>query len=327
VSGAIWIIGEIDDDRLLPSSTGVATLARQFGMDAGREVVGVVVGVEPEAAATELAAYVPRVLRASIRADEGWLTPSAAAPVIAGLVAEHAPSHLLVPATPGGKELAGALAALLQWGVLANAVDLAWDGRALVHTVIFKVDMRVRSTFLGDHGLITVQPNVVPPEVLATVGVVEEVAVPGATESGGNAAVRLVERVRIPAPASVEGARVVVAGGAGIGGADRWPLVQALADALDGAVGASRPAVDAGWVPFSQQVGQTGKSVRPDLYVALGISGEVQHRVGMRTAKTVVAVNNDPDAPIGQIADLFVVADLHEIVPGLVASIQERGAR
>jgi electron transfer flavoprotein alpha subunit len=327
VSGAIWTIGEIDDGRLLPSSAGVATLARRFGAAAGREVVGVVAGVEPGTAATELAAYVPRVLGVSIPADDGWLTPSAAAPVIARLVAEQGPSHLLVPATPGGRELAGALAAHLGWGVLANAVDLAWDGRALVDTVIFKVDMRVRSTFTSDHGLITVQANVISPEVLETPGVVEMVDAPNLAGSTATAAVRMVERVRVPAPASVEGARVVVAGGAGVGGADRWPLVESLADSLHGAVGASRPPVDAGWVPFSQQVGQTGKSVRPDLYVALGISGEVQHRVGMRTARTVVAVNNDPDAPIRQFADLFVIGDLHEIVPALVASIQERAAR
>lgn len=327
MSGAVWTIGEIDDGRLLPSSAGVATLARRFGAAAGREVVGVVVGVEPEAAATELAAYVPRVLGVSVRAEDGWLSSSAAAPVIARLVVEHAPTHLLVPATPGGRELAGALAAQLGWGVLANAVDLAWDGQALVETVIFKVDMRVRSAFTSDHGLITVQANVVSPEVLETSGVVEMVEVPSLAGSTTTAAVRIVERVRVPAPASVEGARVVVAGGAGVGGADRWPLVVSLADALHGAVGASRPPVDAGWVPFSQQVGQTGKSVRPDLYVALGISGEVQHRVGMRTARTVVAVNNDPDAPIRQFADLFVIADLHEIVPALVASIQERAAR
>jgi electron transfer flavoprotein alpha subunit len=327
VSGAIWIIGEIDDGRLLPSSAGVATLARQFGAAAGREVVGLVAGTEPETAATELAAYVPRVLGVPVRTDDGWLTPSVVAPVIARLVAEHAPAHLLLPATPGGRELAGALVAHLGWGVLANAVDLAWDGRALVDTVIFKVDMRVRSAFTSDHGLITVQANVVAPEVLETGGAVEIVDLQRAAGSGDTTAVRIVERVRVPAPASVEGARVVVAGGAGIGGADRWPLVESLADALHGAVGASRPPVDAGWVPFSQQVGQTGKSVRPDLYVALGISGEVQHRVGMRTARTVVAVNNDPDAPIRQFADLFVIADLHEIVPDLVASIQERGAR
>jgi electron transfer flavoprotein alpha subunit len=323
---AIWTIGEIDDGRLLPSSAGVATLARRFGAAAGREVVGLVAGVEPETAATELAAYVPRVLGVPVRTADGWLTPSMIAPVIARLVAEHAPAHLLLPATPGGRELAGALVANLGWGVLANAVDLAWDGQALVDTVIFKVDMRVRSSFTSDHGLITVQANVVAPEVLETTGLVE--MVDAASEAGSAApSVHLLERVRVPAPASVEGARVVVAGGAGIGGADRWPLVESLADALNGAVGASRPPVDAGWVPFSQQVGQTGKSVRPDLYVALGISGEVQHRVGMRTARTVVAVNSDPDAPIRQFADLFVIADLHEIVPGLVASIQDRGTR
>ena len=124
----------------------------------------------------------------------------------------------------------------------------------------------------------------------------------------------------------IEEARVIVAGGRGVGGPEGFRIVQALADALGGAVGASRAAVDAGWIPYSRQIGQTGKIVKPGLYVALGISGAIQHKVGMQTANTIVAVNRDPDAPIAAFADLLVVGDLFEIVPALVAELHSRSA-
>jgi electron transfer flavoprotein alpha subunit len=325
VSGEIWIIGEVDDDQLQPSGPGVATLGRGLAEAAGLEAVGVVIGASPVAASNELAAYLPRVLAASVEPRDGWLDPAETARVLATLVEARSPGYIVIPATHAGRVLAGALAARLQWGLLTNAVDLEWAGGPLVHTVVFKTDLQVRSAFTGDHGVITVQPNVVVPVALPVHGSIETVA-DDAGSPAGSQAVRQVERVRVPAPTSVEGARVVVSGGGGIGSAEAWSLVEELADTLGAAVGASRRAVDSGWVPFSQQVGQTGKSVRPDLYVALGISGEVHHRVGMRTARAVVAINTDPDAPIRPFADLFVVGDLHAIVPELVASIRARSA-
>jgi electron transfer flavoprotein alpha subunit len=323
VSATTWIIGEVEDDRLQRSSPGVATLGRALAERAGHDAVGIVVGPAAEAAAGELAAYLPSVLALDVATPDGFLDPADAAAIVAALVEERAPAHLVIPATPAGRTLAGALAARLQWGLLTNAVDLEWVDGPIVHTVVFRTDLHVRSAFTGDHGIITVQPNVVRPEALAAPGVVEVIAVahpPVATASR----VRRTDLVRRAAQPSVEGATVIVAGGAGIGSAEAWPIVGELADALHGAVGASRPPVDAGWVPISQQVGQTGKSVRPDLYVALGISGEIQHRVGMRTARTVVAINLDPDAPIRSFSDLFVIGDLHQIVPELVASIRAR---
>jgi len=138
-------------------------------------------------------------------------------------------------------------------------------------------------------------------------------------------AVKVVERVsEAGAQASIEEARIIVAGGRGVGGPDGFGIVEQLAEALGGAVGATRAAVDSGWIPYSQQIGQTGKIVKPELYLALGISGAIQHKVGMRTSGAIVAVNRDPDAPIAEFADIFVVGDLFEVGTALLEQLRTR---
>ena len=145
-------------------------------------------------------------------------------------------------------------------------------------------------------------------------------------ESGPSlATVRVLERVEEEsAAAPIEEARVIVAGGRGVGGPEGFRVVEDLAEALGGAVGATRAAVDSGWIPYSQQIGQTGKIVKPELYLALGISGAIQHKVGMQTASTIVAVNRDPDAPIAEFADLVVIGDLFEVAPAIAAELRSR---
>ena len=315
MSKTVWAIADVSDGRLISSSPGVATLAREL---AGDGAAAIVVAANATGAAAELAAYVPHVILGLVPADE-YFTPSAVAPFIARLVRERRPDYLLVPGTPTGRELAGALSALLQWGVLANATGALLADRLVVRSVVFRTDLNVQSAFTSDHGIVTVQPHAVGPSVAAATGDVEEIDVAAAERTS---LVRRSELVIEEAPAPVEGARVVVAGGAGVGSKEAWALVESLAAVLDGAVGASRPAVDNGWAPYSQQIGQTGKTVRPDLYVALGISGEVQHRVGMRMSKTVVVVDKDPDAPFARFADLFVHADIAEIVPRLIEQLR-----
>jgi electron transfer flavoprotein alpha subunit len=169
---------------------------------------------------------------------------------------------------------------------------------------------------------VTVRPNAVPAVESDAAGSVEP------TQAVGELAlpqVRIVDRVEAAGVAApIEEARIIVAGGRGVGGPDGFKVVEELAAALGGAVGATRAAVDSGWIPYAQQIGQTGKIVKPALYLALGISGAIQHKVGMQTAGTIVAVNRDPDAPIAEFADVVVIGDLFEVAPALLAALRAR---
>jgi electron transfer flavoprotein alpha subunit len=178
------------------------------------------------------------------------------------------------------------------------------------------------SEFTNGRGVITVRPNAVQASPMPAPGKVEptqpagELSLPGVAVTG-----RTQER---RGGVAVEDARIVVAGGRGIGGPDGVALLDELAEALGGAVGATRAAVDAGWIDYAKQIGQTGKIVKPSLYLALGISGAIQHKVGMQTAETIVAVNRDPDAPIAEFADLLVVGDLFEVGPAILQELRAR---
>jgi len=187
---------------------------------------------------------------------------------------------------------------------------------------VFGGKLKTTSRLTGEHGIVTVRPNVVTAEPAAAAGKVEPATVDDPLRLP---LVKVVDRVAaadIAAP--IEEARVIVAGGRGVGGPDGFRIVEELAEALGGAVGATRAAVDAGWIPYAQQIGQTGKIVKPALYLALGISGAIQHKVGMQTADAIVAVNRDPDAPMAEFADLFVVGDLFEVVPAILAALRAR---
>jgi len=326
--GELWVIGEPGPDGgLARLSTEVATLARDLGAASGSEVVGVVVAVDPGRAAAELAHYLPRVvaIRDAGLADRAWSAPAAAR--VADLVAAAAapPDLLLVGAGPDGRDLAGAVSALTGLGVLTGATAVTWsDAGPAVEMSAFGGKLLTTSGFTAGRGIVTVRPNVVTAVASVSAGAVEE------REASGPAAralpaVAVLERVsEAGAAAPIEEARIIVAGGRGVGGPEGFGLVEQLAAALDGAVGATRAAVDSGWIPYSQQIGQTGKIVKPELYLALGISGAIQHKVGMQTAGSIVAVNRDPDAPIAEFADLLVVGDLFEVGNALLEQLRAR---
>ncbi|MDY7088471.1 MAG: electron transfer flavoprotein subunit alpha/FixB family protein [Actinomycetota bacterium] len=251
---------------------------------------------------------------------DGYLVAPKAA-VLADLVREKQPAAVLLASTQEGKEIAGRLAVKLDNGLLTDAVELASDGTAT--QAVFAGSGIVKSKVTKGLPIVTIRPNSVTPSPQAATPAVEQltVAVPDADKL-----TKVVERVveqKGSRPELTE-AGIVVSGGRGVGNADNFKLVEELADLLGGAVGASRAAVDSGFYPHQFQVGQTGKTVSPQLYVALGISGAIQHRAGMQTSKTIVAVNKDPEAPIFELADFGVVGDLFKVVPQAADEIRKR---
>jgi electron transfer flavoprotein alpha subunit len=321
--GPIWVHGEIAPDGTIARiSTEVATLARELGEAAGRDVVGVVIGSDPAAAADELARFVPRVLTVTEPATSDHAAGTIVGERLFELIEREQPAYLLTGAGPEGRDVAGVVAALTGWGVLVNATAVRWEDGPVVTMSVFGGKLTTTSRLTGERGILTIRPNVVTAEPAPNPGTLASAVVDGSLRLP---LVKVVDRVAAAdAAAPIEEARVIVAGGRGMGGPDGFKVVEELAAALGGAVGATRAAVDAGWIPYAQQIGQTGKIVKPALYLALGISGAIQHKVGMQTADTIVAVNRDPDAPIADFADLLIVGDLFEVAPAILAALRAR---
>ncbi len=243
------------------------------------------------------------------------------ATVLAELVRSVSPAAVLIGSTQEGKEIAGRLAVKLDNGLLTDVADLAADGTAT--QVVFAGSTIVKSKVTRGLPLVTVRPNSVTPSPAPATPAVAPVEV---NLTDADKLVRVVDRVaeqKGSRPELTE-ASIVVSGGRGVGSAENFKLVEELADLLGAAVGASRAATDSGFYPHQFQVGQTGKTVSPQLYVALGISGAIQHRAGMQTSKTIVAVNKDAEAPIFELADFGVVGDLFKVIPQAAEEIRKR---
>jgi electron transfer flavoprotein alpha subunit len=320
----LWVVGEPGPDGgLARISAEAATLVRELAASAGTDALGVVVAPDPGPAAAELATYLPVVWAVTDPAagENAW--SAVAAGHVAALVGADAPDVVFVGAGADGRDLAGAVSALTGLGVLVNATGVTWteDGPT-VEMNVFGGKLITSSGFTTGRGIVTVRPNITTAAPASSPGRVEARTT---TVTATLPAVRIVDRVsEANAAAPIEEAKVIVSGGRGVGGPEGFTLVREIADALGGAVGASRAAVDSGWIPYSQQIGQTGKIVKPELYLALGISGAIQHKVGMRTSAAIVAVNRDVDAPIADFADLFVVGDLFEVGAALVERLRAR---
>jgi electron transfer flavoprotein alpha subunit len=294
------------------------TIARTLG-----EPAAVVVGATATAAslADKLGEYGAAKIYAaeSDELHDHLVTPKVA--VLEQLVRERSPAAVLIPSTQEGKEVAGRLAVRLDNGVLTDVVDLSPDGTAT--QVIFAGSTIVKSRVARGIPLVTVRPSSITPTPAPASPAVEAVQV---VLADSDRLARVTERV-----AEAKGARpelteasIVVSGGRGIGSADSFKLVEELADLLGAAVGASRAATDSGFYPHQFQVGQTGKTVSPQLYIALGISGAIQHRAGMQTSKTIVAVNKDNEAPIFELSGFGVVGDLFRVVPQAIEEVKKR---
>jgi electron transfer flavoprotein alpha subunit len=286
------------------------TAARALG-----EPSAVVVG--PAVSTKELAAHGAEKIYVAETDRDDFLTPQV--DVLAALVEAKSPAAVLIAVSADGKEIAGRLALRTGSAWLNDVVDVNSDGAT--HSV-FGGAWVVQAKAATEHPVITVRPGSFEVEDTAGAGAEEAVEVPAA--SGRGATVSSREPIVGGDRPELTEASVVVSGGRGVGSAEDFSVVEGLADALGAAVGASRAAVDSGYYPHQFQVGQTGKTVSPQLYIALGISGAIQHRAGMQTSKTIVAVNKDPEAPIFEIADFGVVGDLFKVAPQLREAVAKR---
>ncbi|MGV0741975.1 electron transfer flavoprotein subunit alpha/FixB family protein [Mycolicibacterium sp. XJ870] len=313
----VLVLVEHADGALKKVSAELITAARVLG-----EPAAVVVG-KPGSAAPLVdglkAAGAAKIYVAESDDVENYLiTP--VVDVLAGLAESAAPAGVLVAASADGKEIAGRLAARIGSGLLVDVVDVK-EGAVGVHS-IFGGAFTVEAQVTSETPVITVRPGSIEATPADGAGEVVNVEVPAQAET----ATKITKREPAVAgdrPELAE-ASVVVAGGRGVGSADNFSIVEALADSLGAAVGASRAAVDSGYYPGQFQVGQTGKTVSPQLYIALGISGAIQHRAGMQTSKTIIAVNKDEEAPIFEIADLGIVGDLFKVSPQLTEAVNAR---
>jgi electron transfer flavoprotein alpha subunit len=315
--GEILVLVDHVDGAVRKTTAELLTIARRLG-----EPSAVFIGPGFDAARESLAANGARKVYVVDSTDMTDYLVAPKAEALAQLLEQTQPAAVLIPSSPEGKEIAGRLAIKTGSGLLTDAVDVqAGESGPVTTQSVFAGNYTVRATVTRGTPLITVKPNSATPEPVAADALEEsfEVTVSEAAKSA-----RITDRRprRKTGRPELTEAAIVVSGGRGTGG--EFGPIEAFADALGAAVGASRAAVDSGWYPHAYQVGQTGKTVSPQLYVASGISGAIQHRAGMQTSKTIVAVNKDEEAPIFELVDFGVVGDLHTVLPAATEEIIKR---
>ncbi|MDA8354734.1 MAG: electron transfer flavoprotein subunit alpha/FixB family protein [Actinomycetota bacterium] len=317
----IWVLAEAGDSGPLPLALELLTKAR---------------GLAPT---VEAVAWGPNVAEhAGVLGQYGAATvydvgdlrgalpgPPVAAAVAALVAGGNTPDAIFVPATYDGRDVAGRLSAMMDRPVLTNVTGINENGDLRTEHQVFGGSHVVTARFTGEGpGIFVIRAKSFSAEP-GDGGSAQVVAAPP-PEVGAPGAARILERhAEERSGPKLDEASVVVSGGRGLGAAEHYALIEELASLLHGAAGASRAIVDAGWVPYSHQVGQTGKTVKPTVYLACGISGATQHLVGMKGSKNIVAVNKDPDAPIFTVADLGIVGDVHKVLPALIEELKARG--
>jgi electron transfer flavoprotein alpha subunit len=314
----ILVLAEHSGESVKKVTCELLTLARRFG-----EPSAVWAGPGAEGGAGRLAEFGAETVYVAAGSEFDDYVVAPKAELLASLVAEKSPAAVLIAGTAEGREVAGRLAVKTGSGVITDAVGL--DEGLIAEQSIFGGAIIVQSRVRTGTPIVAVRPNAVAPEPAPAPGAarLENVNIEVSDVAKSARVLERVAQERGERPELTE-ASVVVSGGRGVGGAENFALIEKLADSLGAAVGASRAATDAGWYPHQFQVGQTGKTVSPQLYVAVGISGAIQHRAGMQTAKTIMVINKDPEAPIFELADFGVVGDLFKVVPQLTEEIEKR---
>lgn len=313
----VVVLVEHTDGQVAKPTLELLTLARRIG-----DPVAVVFGNGAEAAAPQLGEYGATKIISVIdpALDEFLIAPKATA--LAQVAGPLEPAAILITSTLDGKEIAARAALQLGSGLITDAVGLeVTDGEVITTQSVFAGNWSVQAKVTHGAPVITVKANATAPEPAPAQPTVESASVTIGDAAKKARIVKTEEKQASGRPDLTEAA-IVVAGGRGTGG--DFTGVEELADALGAAVGASRAAVDSGWYPHAYQVGQTGKTVSPQLYIAAGISGAIQHRAGMQTSKSIVVVNKDPEAPIFALADLGIVGDLHAVLPAVTAEVKAR---
>lgn len=312
---SVIVFAEESNGHLNPGALELVTKARALG-----DVDVFFVGTDATAAAGPLGAHGAGTV---FHLDTGDALPaSGAAAALETLIAERTVSLVLFGPGNTDRDVAGRLAARMGRPVVSNALDVATDGT--VRSEILGGTIAVTTAVTSDAPAIVItRPKAFAPEESG--GAPAVVTAVTAPDTGHSGAATITERhVEESEGPDLEAASVVVSGGRGLGGPENFAMMDELASLLGGAVGGTRAVVDAGWVPYSYQIGQTGKTVKPGVYIACGISGAMQHVVGMKGSSTIIAINKDPDAPIFGLADLGIVGDVHSVVPKLIEALKAR---
>lgn len=319
MSETIWVYAEINDDRITTTSLEMLAKASEVG-----KAEAILLGAAPDDATQALAKHgASKIYRSGDAVYRDYLTLPAAE-TVAGLIEQHKPSVMLFASSYAGRDLVANLSARLDCGAITDVGDFELKDGGIEATIPALGASYQNVSTLVNQGtkLLVVRPKSFEPKLNEQPVNVEEVA---AASNEGLRKVHMKDRVVVKREGpSLEGAKIVISGGRGLKGEDQFTMLKELADVLGGAVGASRAAVDAGWVPYAMQIGQTGKTVKPDVYFAIGISGAVQHLSGMKTSKYIVTINKDPEAPIFQYSDFGVVGDLFKVVPQLIEELKKR---
>ena len=321
----IWVFAEQREQRLMNVSLEILGEARKLADKKGVKACAVLIGYGVKGLADELIKYGADVVYVIDNPLLKNYTTEGYAKVIADLANEIKPEVILYGATYIGRDLAPRIASRLHTGLTADCTGLDIDENGLL--------LQIRPAFGGNLIATIICPERRPQMATVRPGVMKKAPKDGKREGEiieiqanikeGDIRTQIFDIIKeAKSKVNIEEADIIVSGGRGVGGAEGFKLIQQLADALGGVVGASRAAVDAGWISSDHQVGQTGKTVRPKLYVACGISGAIQHIAGMGNAKTIVAINKNPDAPIFKVADYGIVGDLFKVIPALIEEIK-----